>query len=807
MRNRGSVAGESRWWKYAALAAFVFVLSAAADGGFNGASAAGDECFPAGATCFNLDFIGAPPHPAASVPVPPTTLDSACEPSGLPMQEYCVEEGDPLKFRVGRTGDLSQEVKVRVQLSGGAIGYDYAPTTLSPQPPYPNPSETPPPALPPVQFRPVVVELTFAAGSAIATSSDTPILPAAVGPGIALGGVAAFQTLNCNRPYDTTNLSCAWLSPGTTPATSPQVPGPGFRVTILSVSSGTIGPRSTAPVTVRGSFAPRVEAAANAAEWETAIRPQSGGPTPSPIEISIRGENFPAQGGVCGAPGFPYKPIDSGDADLDGNFTERYERPAFPNVPPPDRPPQRCLLRVEFWPVFSVGSPVILDAAAFPGVLTAVGPTEVRVRIPSPAPAGFVDGETYDIRVRIVDPNALQYPPGYDSSQPDKEPEFSVLSRITPTRTLSDGRLRYDDRFVFTNGPAVTDLSTRGGPATGGTFVRIFGRNFTPASCAGNVWFGTTLAASCTFVNSSILEVTSPPHSPGVVNIRVVDGFPWSPTTPENEFRYSGGPRIDSIDPAVGPLSGGTVVTIIGSGFNAGNQVPDCTGQNPPGVKFGGTNARSCTVLSDSMIRAVSPGVLGPMTVQITVSHPLTGDSQGTSAASFRYSAGPIVTELLPNYGPPSGGAEVTIRGLGFQPGAIVTFGGVTAPFVTYVNSGELRAVSPASGGRARVDVTVTVSGQPSPNTPADDFFYSAPKITSITPNAGPTAGGNVVSVKGVNFTTAAVVKFDNIAATTVVFVSQLELQVTVPAHPQQGDGGSEGADELHRRRPEWHQR
>ncbi|MCC7366417.1 MAG: IPT/TIG domain-containing protein [Dehalococcoidia bacterium] len=793
-----------RWARWAVLAAFVAVgLLAATRSSTDDAIAAGDECFPGLGSCFNLDFIGKPPNAA---PYHAAAIDSSCEPSGLPVQEYCVEEGDPLRFRVSRTGDLGAEIKVRVQLSGGVIGWDYAPTVISPQPEYPAASEDPPPDLPEVQFRPVIIELTFGAGSAIPTAVDNPILPGVLptGPGIAQDGVVAFQMLNCNRPYDTRALSCAWLFPGTIPSTGTLGPngegyeGPGFRVTILSVAGGTIGPRSSAPVQVLGSTAPRIEAAPGVGEWTTAVEPQSGGDVVGDtVEITLTGEHFTPLGGVCNAPGFPYRAIDGADFvdnDGDGNLWERYDAPVPPDKQPAITPPARCLLRVEFWPLglgvptspFPAPPPYYVYPDA-PGRLTAVGPTTVRVRVPT-----TLQERAYDVRVRIVDPQAPQYPQGFSTADPDLYPEFSVLSRITPPRILADGRVRYDDQFYYWEDEVVTEMSTHTGPAHGGTFVRLFGRNFTAASCApGVVKFGSVAAASCTFVNANTLEVTSPPkpedppivHPPGLVNVTVNN----SPATPANEFRYTGGPRIDSISPTVGPVSGGTLVKIFGSGFNMLAQGPDCIGPVYDGVFFGGTLAQSCQLISDSEIWATSPAWIGPATVQITVVHPATGSSEFTSAAQFRYASGPLIERLDPPYGPPSGGQEVRIHGQGFQPGAIVTFGGVTAPFVNVINQGEILAVSPPSGGRARVDVIVTVAGQPTANTPADDFYYSAPKVNAIEPNAGPTAGGNTVVIKGFNFTTNTEVWFGPTLATGLVFVSQLEIQVVVPARAAEG--------------------
>jgi protocatechuate 3,4-dioxygenase beta subunit len=88
--------------------------------------------------------------------------------------------------------------------------------------------------------------------------------------------------------------------------------------------------------------------------------------------------------------------------------------------------------------------------------------------------------------------------------------------------------------------------------------------------------------------------------------------------------------------------------------------------------------------------------------------------------------------------------------------GGSITFGGNPATGVQYISSTELRVIVPTSilpGDKTgSVNVVVTnpdgVSG-----TLTNGFTYSAPVITSITPNTGATLGGYEVTINGANFT------------------------------------------------------
>jgi hypothetical protein len=58
-----------------------------------------------------------------------------------------------------------------------------------------------------------------------------------------------------------------------------------------------------------------------------------------------------------------------------------------------------------------------------------------------------------------------------------------------------------------------------------------------------------------------------------------------------------------------------------------------------------------------------------------------------------------------------------------------------------------------------------------------------APKVSSISPNAGPVAGGQTVTIIGTNLTGATGVAFGTTGATSVTIVSDTALTATVPAH------------------------
>jgi hypothetical protein len=94
---------------------------------------------------------------------------------------------------------------------------------------------------------------------------------------------------------------------------------------------------------------------------------------------------------------------------------------------------------------------------------------------------------------------------------------------------------------------------------------------------------------------------------------------------------------VTNVEPKVGPLAGGTKVTITGTNLT-----------EPTEVKFGPTKATSFKVISASSIEAVSPAGTG--TVDLIVTTP-GGPSATSSADQFTYTTPSVPGEVVPGGG------------------------------------------------------------------------------------------------------------------------------------------------------------
>ncbi len=164
-------------------------------------------------------------------------------------------------------------------------------------------------------------------------------------------------------------------------------------------------------------------------------------------------------------------------------------------------------------------------------------------------------------------------------------------------------------RARYTSSVEVTRVAPAKGPAAGGTTLRIHGRNLAGVTA---VDVGDVPASDVDAVSASELTAVSPPATAGEARVSVTTAEGTSEATPRARFRY-GPPTVTSVNPASGPLAGGTGVSIAGSGF--------ATGKDNTTVLFGSSPAMSVECASLSSCVAISPpsGKAGPVPLRVEV--------------------------------------------------------------------------------------------------------------------------------------------------------------------------------------------
>jgi len=225
--------------------------------------------------------------------------------------------------------------------------------------------------------------------------------------------------------------------------------------------------------------------------------------------------------------------------------------------------------------------------------------------------------------------------------------------------------------------------------------------------------------------------------------------------------------RPAAITPDQGPPSGGMTVTITGRGF-----------LGTTSVLFGQRPAKSFTVLSDTVLTAVTPSLsrTGAKAAPVTVT-----SSGGTAIIGhYYYQLLPVIDEISLSSGPMTGGNVLTLTGRRLTGVKYVRFGTLMAPATVLSDTRITVAVPPSVLARS-VPVYVTNKGGVSNS--LSYTYVSTAAITSISPASGPSAGSRVVNINGTSLSQVNSVTFGGVPALSFKVMSAIKVQSITPPH------------------------
>ena len=231
---------------------------------------------------------------------------------------------------------------------------------------------------------------------------------------------------------------------------------------------------------------------------------------------------------------------------------------------------------------------------------------------------------------------------------------------------------------------------------------------------------------------------------------------------------------IQSVTPNNGPPTGGTQVTIRGTGFD-----------EPIRVTFGTSLADVVSVNSNRIVVTTPPIDLPAgqtqavaVTVNINVNDPVDTPASDSVAGAFTYARAnqtdlPTIVSLTPTSGPNEGGTEVTIFGENFADEVQVFFGTSALIEAPVLNTSPTRLVvrTPSATGpnavnqNSIVNVRVTNTASGSSADLGGAFQYGGPNqpvmfISAAGPNEGIYLGGTIVTIFGQGFEEPVAVEF-----------------------------------------------
>ncbi|MFB6375033.1 MAG: IPT/TIG domain-containing protein, partial [Bradymonadaceae bacterium] len=290
--------------------------------------------------------------------------------------------------------------------------------------------------------------------------------------------------------------------------------------------------------------------------------------------------------------------------------------------------------------------------------------------------------------------------------------------------------------FTYTESLRVDTVTPDRIPTDGGVEVTIEGNGFDTDT---RVSFDGNTGLTHEFVDGDTLRVVAPANEAGPATLRVTTSE--ETTAVEGAVTYFTPLAVDSVDPATGPTSGGTSVTLVGQGFTSGMTVSFGTkSATVQSVTSGGTEATVVTPSNTAGL--VDVGVQTESGDAVLVEDAF---YYRKNLSEFRLAA------VDPGVGPTSGNREVRLIGAGlYTNGLSVEFGGTAAPVK---RTGAGWAVVDLPGHSAGVvDVTV-IDGQGNSSILADGFEYVRDlSVDSASPGEGPAAGGTSVVIQGTGF-------------------------------------------------------
>jgi hypothetical protein len=357
-------------------------------------------------------------------------------------------------------------------------------------------------------------------------------------------------------------------------------------------------------------------------------------------------------------------------------------------------------------------------------------------------------------RFRIIDDSTLEVTAPPHSAGP------ADLTVKNP-----NGEAACEGCFAYFVELSFDSLSPARGPVEGGTVLELKGAAF---DADLTVLVGGRAAPSVAIVDEATARVVAPPAAdgPGPVDVRVFSKGGEGEI--RRGFTYFERPRLVSLDPAFGPLSGGTSAALQGAGLS-----------ELTSARVGGAGA--VLAMSDGGIPTLAtPRGAAPGPVDVEVA---SRDGSDVLPGGFVYvdpsAAALAVAAVLPSGGPAGGGNSARVVGAGLGEATAVLFGGAPAEILGDKTANALTVSVPAGAAGARVDVVVR-DGSGASTSLAGGYRYAL-SLVSVSPSSGPAAGGDLVELKGAGFAGGLEVLFGALAASEVALVDSSTLRARVP--------------------------
>ncbi len=358
------------------------------------------------------------------------------------------------------------------------------------------------------------------------------------------------------------------------------------------------------------------------------------------------------------------------------------------------------------------------------------------------------------------------------------------------TIDMGYGPVTLSQQYIYGAKPTVTSVTPATVATTGGSMITLVGTNFglsgTPVVIIDGVKSPYVVRSSATKVTAMVPEHTGT----GAVSLNILSSSGGGGLDTPATITYaavSKNPTVTSISPATDGLSGGTSVTITGTGFD----------KTATGVMFGANPAKVTAATATSLTVDVPTGDAAAA-VNVVVGTP-TGLVTKTNA--FTYVADAGVTSVTPTIIPSTtltADAKVTITGVGFGTAGKITVGSLAAANYTATSNGTtISNIAIPTTAEGTVAISIVPTGKTKALTTS--VKVTGPKITFVGPqnhsddtsiyfgDANPWTGdgygipaapansaGEVITVLGSGFGNAGTLKIGTTTVTPTLYTDNL---------------------------------
>lgn len=293
--------------------------------------------------------------------------------------------------------------------------------------------------------------------------------------------------------------------------------------------------------------------------------------------------------------------------------------------------------------------------------------------------------------------------------------------------------------FYYYHEPILERISPTDGRAMGRKAISIFGKHFWFSGDI-RVRFGST-SVPATFVSPSELRCEAPPLSPGSFYVSIsFNGIDF--TEARSSYFYTVHPKVTGMSSSKTALEG---TSYTNSNVSSSTNVPRRSCVSGEGHMNTGSlsGEENVCAIHEAPESGVSSGGM-------------TSNDHAYAAGRYivNYTGSPYVSSAYPNTGPYSGGTSVLVGGYNFEDvkGLRCLFG-LQYVFAHWVSSTKVRCVSPSVRSPRVVRLALVVEGRDEYLSGTPFTYYTEPVVSGLSPIAGSSDGGTVVSLVGANFT------------------------------------------------------